>query len=134
MSTYIGCSIIISDNKNRVLIAQRNKSKKNFPLSWETIGGALENNETPEECIRREVQEEINCNVYDLKLFKVYIINEENRYVLIVYTGKINEEVRCNSELEQIRWVNREEVEKFDFYGNELEKLLDYYNDKNKIG
>ena len=91
------------------------------------MGGALERDETPEECIRREVKEELNCNIIDLKLFNVYIINEDNRYVLIVYTGKINEPIQHNSEIEQTQWIDKCEIEKFDFYGNELEKLLDYY-------
>ena len=126
MNTYIGCSIIIYDNDDKVLIVQRSKSKKSFPLMWETVGGALEGNETPEECIRREVKEELNCNVIDLKLFNVYIINEDNRYVLIVYTGRINEPIQHNSEIEQIRWIDKCEIGEFNFYGNELEKLLDY--------
>ncbi|NMM62566.1 NUDIX domain-containing protein [Clostridium sp. P21] len=128
MDTYIGCSIIIYDNDNKVLIARRSSTKKKFPLMWETIGGALENNETAEECIRREVMEEINCNIFDLKLFKYYIINEDNRYILIVYTGKINEQIQHNSEIEQVRWIDKLEVEKYDFCGNDLEKLLDYFS------
>ncbi|MBU3074491.1 NUDIX hydrolase [Clostridium estertheticum] len=128
MDTYIGCSVIIHDNDNKVLIAQRGKSKKRFPLLWETVGGALENDETPEECIRRETMEELNCNIDNLELFKVYIINQDNRYVLIVYTGKINEKIQYNSEIEQIRWIDKSDVENFCFYGNEAEKLMDYYN------
>jgi 8-oxo-dGTP diphosphatase len=128
VNTYIGCSIIIHDGDNRVLIARRSKSKKKFPLMWEIVGGALENNETPEECIRREVMEELDCSVYDLKLFKVYVIYEKNIHVLIVYTGKINEPIQHNSEIEQVRLVDKLEVKNFDFCGNELEKLLDFYN------
>lgn len=128
METYIGCSILIYNSENRVLIARRSKSKKKFPLMWETVGGALEDNETPDECIRREVMEELSCTVNDLKLFKVYIINYDSRYVLIVYTGKLNGQVQQNSEIEQVKWIDRAELEKFDFCGNELEKLLDYFN------
>lgn len=133
METYIGCSIIIHNSENRVLIARRSKSKNKFPLMWETVGGALEKNETPNDCIRREVMEELNCTINNLKLFKVYIINDDNRYILIVYTGMLNGEVKQNSEIEQVRWIDRSELEKFDFYGNELEKLLDYFNSDNKI-
>lgn len=128
MNTYIGCSIIVYDNDNKVLIAQRSKYKKSFPLLWETVGGALEGNETPEQCIRREVLEELNCSIQDLKLFKVYVINDKDRYVLIVYSGRINDPIKPNSEIEKIRWIVESEINKFDFYGNEREKLLDYYN------
>jgi 8-oxo-dGTP diphosphatase len=127
MNTYIGCSAIIYDEGNKVLIAQRSKYKKFFPLYWETVGGALEDNETPEDCIRREVQEEINCNIHDLKIFKVYIINKLDRFVLIVYTGRVNEPIQPNPEIEQIRWIDKAEIDKFDFYSNEREKLTDYY-------
>lgn len=127
MNTYIGCSIIIYNDNNKVLIAQRGKSKKKFPLLWETIGGVLEENETPEECIRREVMEEINCSISELKLFKVYIINEDSRYVLIVFTGKINEQIQLNSEIEQVKWIDKWEVRNFDFCANCLEKVLDFY-------
>ncbi|MGV8984468.1 NUDIX hydrolase [Clostridium sp.] len=127
MNTYIGCSIIIKDNDNKLLIAQRSKAKKKFSLLWETVGGALEDDETPEECIRREVREEINCSIKELKLFKVYIINQDNRYVLIVYIGKINEQIQYNLEIEQIQWIDKSEIQKFNFCCNESEKLLDYY-------
>ncbi len=128
METYIGCSIIIHNSENKVLIARRSKSKKKFSLMWETIGGALEDSETPDECIRREVMEELNCTINDLRLFKVYIINDDKRYVLVVYTGKLYGQVQQNSEIEQVKWIDRSELEKFDFCGNELEKLLDYFN------
>lgn len=128
MSTYIGCSAIIYDECNRVLVAQRSNYKKSFPLYWETIGGALEDNETPEDCILREVQEEINCFIHDLKLFKVYVINNADRFVLIVYTGRVNEQIQPNREIEQIRWIDKSEIDSFDFYGNEREKLIDYYS------
>lgn len=94
---------------------------------WETVGGALENNETPDDCIRREVMEELNCTINNLRLFNVYILNEDNRYVLIVYTGKLNGKVQQNSEIEQIRWIDRCGVEEFDFCCNEIDKLLDYF-------
>jgi 8-oxo-dGTP diphosphatase len=127
MNTYIGCSAIIYDEGNKVLIAQRSKYKKSFPLYWETVGGALEHNETPEDCIRREIQEEINCNIHDLKLFKVYVVNNIDRFVLVVYTGRVNEPIQPNPEIEQLRWIDKSEIDKFDFYGNEREILIDYY-------
>jgi 8-oxo-dGTP diphosphatase len=36
----------------------------------ETVGGALENNETPDDCIRREVMEELNYTINLLKFTK----------------------------------------------------------------
>ena len=129
MKTCIGCSILIQNENHHVLIARRSRLKRAYPLLWETVGGALETGETPEQCIRREVHEEINCDIQKLKLFQVYIIEKTERYVLIVYTGKIDSEVRLNSEIEQGRWIDKSQIEDFDFYGNEKQKLSDYFRD-----
>ena len=43
METYIGCSIIINNDK-KILISKRSQIKKSYAGMWETIGGALENN------------------------------------------------------------------------------------------
>lgn len=55
MNTFVGCSIVIYDDNNSVLISKRSKLKKHFLLMWKVIGGALEDKETPEECIRRKI-------------------------------------------------------------------------------
>lgn len=129
METFIGCSILLHDDRGRVLIAQRSKKKKAYPLKWETVGGALETGETPEQCIRREVMEELGCSISALKLFQVYVIVEQSRYVLIVYTGHLNETVNPNDEIEQIGWIEKSTIDSYDFYGNEKQKLLDYFKD-----
>lgn len=130
MGKTIGCSVIIYDDKGKVLIAKRSKIKKSFPLLWETIGGALENNETPEECIQREAEEEIGCKLHELKLFKVYVIRTESeQFVNIVYTGKINNSIKINCEIEEIRWVNKHDLDELEFLPNCKEKILDYYRE-----
>jgi 8-oxo-dGTP diphosphatase len=112
MNTLIGCSIVIYDDMNRTLIAQRSMSKKFAPLMWETVGGRLEEDEITEACIRRETLEEIGCRLKHLKLFKVYVIKEsENRHVLIVFTGQIEGEPKLNEEIETIQWIRKAEIE-----------------------
>lgn len=131
METFIGCSAIIHDSDRRVLIAQRSKNKKQFPLLWETVGGALEVDETPEECIRREVKEEIGCELLDLRLFRVYIVRDNDKqHILIVYTGRISEDINVNYEIEDIKWVRKNDIDKYTFYSNNCrQKLLDFYDE-----
>jgi len=129
METIIGCSLIIYDDNKKVLIAQRSKIKHRFPMLWETVGGTLENHETLEECIRREVKEELNCEISELKLFKVYVINSDNRYVLIVYAGKIMGEVQTNIEIEKVEWITKNDINKYEFMGNCKEKIIDFYSE-----
>lgn len=49
---------IIIDDQNRILIAHR-PAKENFPGGWEFPGGKIEFGESPEECLERELEEEL---------------------------------------------------------------------------
>ncbi len=57
---HVACAII--EHKGKVLAAQRSASMS-MPLKWEFPGGKIEPGEAPEECLRREVDEEIGISV-----------------------------------------------------------------------
>jgi 8-oxo-dGTP diphosphatase len=70
--TDVTCAIILRENK--ILVTQRSE-KMSLPFKWEFPGGKIEENETAEECIHREIKEEINLEIkllekLDSKIFK----------------------------------------------------------------
>lgn len=62
----VTCAVII-DNEARILAAQRSNNMS-LPLKWEFPGGKIEANETPEECLIREIKEELNISVNIIKV------------------------------------------------------------------
>lgn len=56
----VTCAIIENDGK--VLCAQRGQNMS-MPLKWEFPGGKLESGETPTQCLRREVEEELGLSI-----------------------------------------------------------------------
>ncbi|MBF6611236.1 MAG: NUDIX domain-containing protein [Chryseobacterium sp.] len=56
----VTCAIIIKDKK--VLVVQRSEAMK-LPLKWEFPGGKIESDESEEECIKREIIEEIGIEI-----------------------------------------------------------------------
>jgi 8-oxo-dGTP diphosphatase len=60
----VTCAVILIDNK--ILAVQRGEQMK-LPLKWEFPGGKIEPNESEEECIKREVKEELNIEIVLLK-------------------------------------------------------------------
>ncbi len=56
----VSCAIIEADGL--VLIAQRSETM-NMPLKWEFPGGKIHAGESPQECLRRELMEELSIAV-----------------------------------------------------------------------
>jgi len=61
----VTAAIII--NNDRILIAQRLNTDK-LAGKWEFPGGKIENNETPEQCLIREMKEEFEFAPADIPL------------------------------------------------------------------
>lgn len=60
MNLVVTCAIIVEGS--RVLAAQRSKTMTH-PLEWEFPGGKVEPGETTEDCIVREIMEELGLKV-----------------------------------------------------------------------
>lgn len=58
--TIVIATIII--NNNKVMIARRGKNQK-LPGKWEFLGGKLKSGESMEDCLTRELKEELNMTV-----------------------------------------------------------------------
>ncbi|WP_144604163.1 (deoxy)nucleoside triphosphate pyrophosphohydrolase [Algoriphagus algorifonticola] len=56
----VTCAIILLERK--VLATQRSESM-NLPGFWEFPGGKVESGESPEDCLHREIKEELNIEI-----------------------------------------------------------------------
>lgn len=56
----VTCAII--EHNEKIVVVQRSEFMK-LPLKWEFPGGKIENNETEEACIKREIKEELNIEI-----------------------------------------------------------------------
>lgn len=74
----LGAGIILLNSNNEVLLLLRdNKVDISFPNMWDIPGGKVEEGESPEQALRREMLEEMSIhNLGEIKLFK--IIASEN--------------------------------------------------------
>lgn len=74
--------ILFYDDKGNILLQNR-KTYSKHGEKYGFFGGKIEEDETPEQALKREVKEELNIDIKDFKLFKHYsqIIPEINRDV-----------------------------------------------------
>lgn len=57
---HVACAIIERDG---AVLSARRSAAMSLPLTWEFPGGKLEHGESPEECLRRELHEEMGVGV-----------------------------------------------------------------------
>lgn len=130
MGEVLKCSIIICDDFNAVLIANRGKGKNNLQKLWSIFGKDIKGKETTEQCINKAVDKDLKCTLFDTNPFKEYIINEDSGDTSLVYTGKVKEYLTPHKDIHCIRWITERELDKYEFSGGEKEILLEYFKSR----
>jgi 8-oxo-dGTP diphosphatase len=78
--------VLLFDRHSRLLVYLRdNKPDIPFPNHWDFFGGHVEEGETPEEALVREVKEEIGVELEQLSFFRRYVCIEGDAYPNIKY-------------------------------------------------
>ncbi|HJV34840.1 NUDIX domain-containing protein [Geomonas sp.] len=68
----VGASLLIINRDREILLLLRDdKPQIKYPGMWDIPGGNLEGDETPAECIRREIEEELGLAISNYELFQV---------------------------------------------------------------
>ena len=121
---------IITNNKNKILIGQRPVGKALAGL-WEFPGGKQEEGETVEQCIIREIKEELNveCIVKDflLTVSKEY---EHGAFQLMVYSASIKDIQNLTANVHQkLLWVTPQEMDNYEFPPADAE-IIDFLKKK----
>lgn len=90
-------SLIVLKNKDKFLLYLRDdKNNISYPNYWSLIGGMIEKNETPLKAIKREIKEEINCNIEKIKFIgRIKVLNDPMcaDHTIFVFKGEINENI-----------------------------------------
>lgn len=83
---------------------------------WEFPGGKIEVGETPEECLRREIAEELQINVEVGDFFAESIYEYEfGRIQLLVYWVSWYGDILYPTVHDEIAWVDRQTIFNYEF-------------------
>ncbi|AFY52883.1 mutator mutT protein [Rivularia sp. PCC 7116] len=110
----IGVAVIWND-KEQILIDRRRQEGAMGGL-WEFPGGKIEPGETVEQCIKREIDEELAIDIeVGEHLITIDYTYTDLRVTLNVHECSHIKGIPQALECDEIRWVSLEELEKFDF-------------------
>jgi len=110
---YVTCALIIQ--KKKLLITQ-NPGESDHPYQWEFPGGKIKTDESPEECISREIKEELNIEISILKKMVPVSFDYGFRKIeLIPFLCLIKKGNIKLSEHNDFKWVKIAELGKYDF-------------------
>lgn len=101
------------ENNGRWLMMHRVKKDADENAGkWIGPGGHLLENETPEECVRREVREETGLELRDLKLRGIitFILPDWGNELTFLYTARTDRTELPECEEGILRWVPMDEV------------------------
>ena len=131
-SLYTRVVAVCRYNGKWVYVRQKGKT------SWEIPGGHIEEGETWQEAIKRELYEETGISGDDIVLTHImnfqYIMQDME---LEVYVGKLNKDLKLIEELNKLYWIDKNEnffdLEKYAGEGNIGHMLQQVEIYKNKI-
>ena len=122
----VTCAIIIRNEK--ILIVQNN-SDSDHPFQWEFPGGKINIDETPENCIKREIWEELEIEIeISRKMNSVEFDYGIKQIVLIPFLCSIKKGKIKLNEHTAFKWININELNEIDFSGADKKLIQEKQN------
>lgn len=121
---HVACAII--EQSGKVLAAQRSASMS-LPLKWEFPGGKIEAGESPEECLNRELMEELGVSVrIGVALPPATHSYTDFTVTLHPFTCSLAGGVIIMHEHHALQWIEPERMPELDWAAADLPVIGDY--------
>lgn len=109
----VTAAILVKDHK--IIIAKRGPNDR-LAKKWEFPGGKVENNETPEQCLKREIKEEFDIDVSVGKYLGSSIYHYDHISIeLLAYRAYWENGQIHLKDHDDFKWVSLEQLAEFDF-------------------
>lgn len=112
----IAQKVYIKNAQDEILALFRGKNAPTRPSTWDLPGGIFDDGETPEESILREIKEETDLKVKNLRTeMAVNFMGEENvEWFVVIYSAEIDgdETPTLSYEHDEYKWVSQQQFKR----------------------
>jgi len=103
----VSAGAIITNKDGRVLLL---KHRFRPSPGWGIPGGFIEHGEQPEAAVRRELREEVELELTDVKLFATRAFKEPKQIEILFTARAIDDTERLNFEIQKAAWFSVDEL------------------------
>lgn len=134
MSTQIAVAALLVDPDERILYQLRDDDPAIFqPNLWGLIGGAIEEGESPEDALYRELEEEIEYSPNNLTFFRYYNLPGKKGYIFVSRVNFSDPSILKLHEGQEVKFFSKDEVNslcKNWKAASEIKRIIsDYYDE-----
>lgn len=121
----VSCALITRQN-GQILVTQRSAVMR-LPLKWEFPGGKVELNESPEDCVVREIAEELGIQIRIIKRMTSQSYDYGSQIIRLIpfYCELFNGEIKL-AEHAAYQWLFAAELVALDWAEADLPVLKEY--------
>ncbi len=113
---FLSQKTVIINREGKILALRRSSTDPSRPLTWDLPGGLVEDGETLEESVVRELQEEAGFAIEKFTILDAVVGNSQGtQWVQICYVEEVDlPEVILSYEHDQYEWLTKEEFLKLE--------------------
>ncbi len=124
-------ALIKNHSEDKFLIVKRNSKSKIHPSLWMFPGGKVEANEDLIEALKREIKEETDLEIGDIKKISEYEYKRPDNSItfgICFSAASKTESVKLNKELEDFKWITPQEFKNYNHLKGLDEEIKKVFN------
>lgn len=110
----LGVGVIIIDKKGKLLLCKRGENARNERGKWDLIGGGVEYGEPVIKAAQREVKEEVNLDIQEVRKigFFDHMLPDEHWVSMVLFTDSFSGELKImeHDKIDDIGWYKMDEI------------------------